>query len=258
MEIKLKSTARRSPAPIKKRNIERLKSSETSNKFTVELRNNLSATQPEPNIETEWANIKTAYIECATKILGYRKQNHKQWISETTWNKIKQRKQIKLNILNTKTSIEKEELNRTYKALDKEVKSLARHDKRQYLKNVAEVAKKVAQKNDLRALYRITRSLSGNFKTTTDLSIQTKNGTTLISQKDISNRWVEHFKELLNRPAPTEKFTFDRITPTEDPNIELGPITKTEIITAIKTIKNNKAPGFDGISGELLKLKEPT
>ena len=182
------------------------------------------------------------------------KLNHKQWISETTWNKTEQRKQIELNILNAKTSIEKEELNRTYKTLDKEVNSLARHDKRQYLKSVAEAA----QKSDLRELYRITRALSGNFKTITDLPIQTKNGITLTSQKDISNRWVEHFKELLNGRAPTEKFTFNHITSTEDPNIELGPITKTEIITAIKTIKNNKAPRLDGISGELLKTKEST
>ena len=71
MEINLKSTARRSSAPIKKLNIERLKSSETSNKLIAELRNNLSATRPESNIETERANIKTTYIECATKILGY-------------------------------------------------------------------------------------------------------------------------------------------------------------------------------------------
>ena len=71
MEINLKSTARRSSAPIKKLNIERLKSSETSNKLIAELRNNLSATRPESNIETERENIKTTYIECATKILGY-------------------------------------------------------------------------------------------------------------------------------------------------------------------------------------------
>ena len=97
----------------------------------------------------------------------------------------------------------------------------------------------------MRELYRITRSLSGNLKTTTDPPIPAKNRTALTSQKDISNRWVEHFKELLNRPTPMEKFTFDHITPTEDPNIELGPITETEIITVIKTIKNNKTPGLD-------------
>ena len=43
-EIKLKSTAMRNLAPINKLNIERLKSFETSNKFTDELKSNLAAT----------------------------------------------------------------------------------------------------------------------------------------------------------------------------------------------------------------------
>ena len=44
---------------------------------------------------------------------------------------------------------------------------------------------------------------------------------------------------------------------TEDPNVELEPITKTEIIKAIKTIKNNQTSGLDRISEEFIKLKEP-
>ena len=89
----------------------------------------------------------------------------------------------------------------------------------------------------MRKLYCIPRLLSGNFKTTGDLSIIRKNGTVLTPQKVISSRWVECLKEILNRPAPTEKFTFDNITSIEDPNVELGTITKTEIVKAIKTIK---------------------
>ena len=112
MEIRLKSTAKRNSTLTKKLDTERLKDSETSNKFKEELRNNLFTTQPESNIETEWTNIiKTACIESATEIFGYRKQNHKQWISEVTWNKIEQRKQIKSNMLNFKTSNGKKKKN---------------------------------------------------------------------------------------------------------------------------------------------------
>ena len=64
-----------------------------------------------------------------------------------------------------------------------------------------------------------------------------KNGTALTPQEVSSSRWVEYLKEILKKPAPTEKFTFNSITSTEDPNVELGSITKTEIIKAIKTIK---------------------
>ena len=116
MEIRLKSTAKRNTPSIKKLDTERLKALEISNKFK-KLRNNLSTARSESNIETEWANIKPAYIESATKLLGYRKQNHKQWIAEVTRNKIEKRKQIKSNVLNLKTCTEKEEPNGIYEAL---------------------------------------------------------------------------------------------------------------------------------------------
>ena len=87
MEIRLNSTAMRNIPSIKKLDTERLKASEISNKFK-KLRNNLSTARLQSNIETEWTNIKLAYIESVTKLLGYRKQNHKQWIAEVTKNKI--------------------------------------------------------------------------------------------------------------------------------------------------------------------------
>ena len=120
MEIRLNSTAKRNTPSIKKLDTERLKGLEISNKIK-ELRNNLSTARSESNIETECANIKAAYIESATKLLGYRKQNHKQWIAEVIRNKIEQRKQIKSNVLNLKTCTEKEERNGIYEALDKEI-----------------------------------------------------------------------------------------------------------------------------------------
>ena len=78
MEIRLQSTAKRNPSSIKKLDTEELKVSEISKKFKKELRNNLSTTRPRSNIETKWTNIKVAYIESATKMHRYRKQNHKQ------------------------------------------------------------------------------------------------------------------------------------------------------------------------------------
>ena len=138
------------------------------------------------------------------------------------------------------------------------MKTPIRHVKRQYIKQVAETAEKAAKKNDLKELYHTTRLLAGNFKVTSDLPIKAKGGTLLIAQTDINNRWIEHFTELLNRPPPNKKFEFDPTPPIEDQNIELGPITKAEVIKAISSIKNNKAPGIDEIPGELLKANEPT
>ena len=46
---------------------------------------------------------------------------------------------------------------------------------------------------------------------------------------------------------------FNPTPPRKDSYIEIEPITKAEVIKAISSIKNNKAPGMDEIAGELYK-----
>ena len=63
-------------------------------------------------------------------------------------------------------------------------------------------------------------------------------------------RWVEHFRTLLNRPAPPEQ-------PEENEEVIWGedeedPTTE-EILETIRHLKNNKSAGIDEISAELLK-----
>ncbi|VDO56877.1 unnamed protein product [Schistosoma margrebowiei] len=65
------------------------------------------------------------------------------------------------------------------------------------------------------------------------------------------NRWVEHFKELLNLPAPLNPPNIEA-APTDLP-INVGPPTIEEISMAIKQIKSGKAAGTDNIPAEALK-----
>ena len=138
------------------------------------------------------------------------------------------------------------------------MKTQVRYDKKQYIQQIAEAGGKAVKNNDLRELYHIIRLLSRNLKITSDLPIEAKDEILLTAQTDINNRWMEPSTELLNRPSPNEKFVFDLTSPIKGPYIEIAPITKAEIIKAISSIKNNKAPRIDEIPGELLKVNEPT
>ena len=81
------------------------------------------------------------------------------------------------------------------------------------------------------------------------------NETHSISIRPIKTRWAEYFSEILNRPSPeTEP---DILVAVEDLVIETSPLSKEEIINAIKAMKNNKAPGPDNLKAELFKT-DPT
>ncbi|KAI8508065.1 hypothetical protein Bbelb_143050 [Branchiostoma belcheri] len=71
--------------------------------------------------------------------------------------------------------------------------------------------------------------------------------------EDKHARWAEHFKEVLNRPDPTSPAVTD--PPSHLLPIDTSDFTEPEIHEAIKNLKNNKSPGMDGITAEMLKAR---
>jgi len=70
------------------------------------------------------------------------------------------------------------------------------------------------------------------------------------TDEDIAKEWEKYFNELLNCEEPNELFTFDLGNIKDQECLEP---TLEEIDLQIKNLKNNKAPGEDGLQAELLK-----
>ena len=67
----------------------------------------------------------------------------------------------------------------------------------------------------------------------------------------MKERWVEHFSELFNSPPPINHLAvrepIDHVAGEEDPP------SREEVRSAIREMKNHKAPGFDMLPAELYK-----
>ena len=107
---------------------------------------------------------------------------------------------------------------------------------------MASQAEEAAGQGNLKDLYMLTRKLSGKFQQS-NIPIRDKESQMLMTTKQQLKQWVEHFTDLLNRPAPEEQ---PNILQAEvDLPISVEKPSKEDIMKAIRTLKNGKAAGPD-------------
>ncbi|VDP34388.1 unnamed protein product [Schistosoma margrebowiei] len=173
--------------------------------------------------------------------------HHKEWITVDILDKIQERRNKKAAINTSQTRSEKAKARTEYTEVNKQVKRSIRTDERKYVEDLAE---KAAREGNMRQMYDITKKLSGNHRKPERL-VKSKEGEVITNIEEQRNRWVEHFKELLNRPAPLNPPNIEA-APTDFP-IDIGPPTIEEIRMAIRQIKSDRAAGPDNIPAEALK-----
>ena len=233
----------------------KLKLPEHQTEFKLELRNRFAILQDmeEEDVEAQWAAIKECYQKTAEQTLGYHQRKCKPWISETSWRKVEERRRLKEMINTTKSERIKEKRKKEYRAADNETKKSLRRDKRAWANELSKEAETAANNGNLKAVYDATRTLSGEWKRTLDV-VKDKEGKLLTNEKDVQARWQEHFKDILNRPAPESPLTqADIPRAPEIDTIETDYVQTEEIKEAIRHMKNHKSGGSDAITAELLK-----
>ena len=139
--------------------------------------------------------------------------------------------------------------------MDREVKRSIKKDKRDNIDDLVRQAETVAAQGNLRGLYLVTKKPTGKFQQT-DKPVMDKNGNPLTTTNEQLKRWVEHFRELLNRPTPDSPPYIPPVE-TELP-ISCDKPLKTEIKKAIRTQRSGKATGPDEIPAEAIKADTET
>jgi hypothetical protein len=128
--------------------------------------------------------------------MGEEDQKQKEWMSDATWNKVKDREEVKPGINNSKTRQQKTISRAQYREAYVQVKRNERRDKRQWLDEIVEKAEEAEKRGDLKETNNITEKLSR--KDLTEINLLETRGETSTQEEQL-NRWKEHFSELINK-----------------------------------------------------------
>jgi len=135
-----------------------------------------------------------------------------------------------------------------------------------------EEMEEAGRQKETRKFYRKVNIIRKSYKPRIGMR-KDKKGNLIIKKKKVLQRWAEHFDELLNGHGDEDGNKGDGIGEGEiedtrksldkekedeeygtDRNLEMTDVpTKEEVRAAVDKLKNNKAPGLDGIPSEILK-----
>ncbi|KAI4885603.1 hypothetical protein NFI96_005381 [Prochilodus magdalenae] len=258
IKMKLRSTRHKSTAH-RRFDVGRLQDPKLKNAFILQVKNRFQALADMTDtceadtegINQRWDLVRTVYQKSSETSLGLRETKKKEWITPETWKAIEERRDLKKKVASTRSERLQEKFKLQYREMNQKVKRSARTDKRAYLNNLASEAEEAARKGEQGKLYKITKTISGKFHSNNNAPVKDKEGKLLTTEREQEARWAEHFREVLNRPPPSEEADIQEAI--EDLDVNIAPPEKQEIITAIKSLKNRKAPGQDNLNAELFK-----
>ena len=253
IRLTLKMTARR--GRILKRTklkTERLHDSSTKQLYQDNLSSKLPDEYPQ-NTKEHWEKFKTLVWDSCSETIGISKHKHEDWFDENNEEITKladETRKALIDHLNNPTSEPKRQKHRQLKA---EVQRSTRRMKNEWWMNKSNEMQGYADRNDMKNFFSTARALYGP-SSLGSAPLRNKDGTRILkSEIEILNRWREHFQELLNRDPVIDESAINEI-PQQPIDETLDEIpTLDEVKSAIFSLKNNKAPGIDGLPAEVFK-----
>ena len=238
--VRMRLKAQRRRHHFAKLDVAKLKT-EAGDQLRLELNNRFSAlsTLDQTAHDSDWEYFRTSVSQAAKTHLGYARRRQKDWVSSQTVELANQMQQLRA------------QSSENYRELRRLTTRSLRKDKNEHWKGIAVNIESAARHHDSRKLYQILHSVSKKVTAPPDVLLS-RNGTSITDNQSRCDRWTEHFNELLNHSPPPRTASYDS-SPTEVYPCRIQAPSVEEVCTVIGQLKNNKAPGEDGIPPEILK-----
>ena len=239
------------PRAPKKYNVDKLHNQETTSQFRLEIENAFSPLLglDTNNIEDLYSQFKNAPNNVTEKVVGFRKSKMVKGLPHSVEQLCDERRKSRQLLLNDTQS---DALKMQYKDLNKRVKSEIKAHKRKNLDCKVEELEASFRENDSFNLFKAVKDLENKPRKSLS-AVKDKQGKTHTNKTKILKCWEEHFKAHLNTAFPYEPGAINDIPePPEDAD-SLPDIEKSEILKAVKKLKNRKAARIDSITAEVIK-----
>lgn len=230
----------------RKYDCQKLQDPDVREAFQTAIQGKLRSKSPADNIERRWDNIKSSLKETAENILGFKERTRRVgWYDEECRVAIEERNEARNKMLQRETRSNTE----AFRRARAKASHTCRAKKRQWQsRKVLEIEEHATNKK-IREMYARVKEEKSGFQARTSM-LRDADQNLVFDTEKILDLWADHFQELLNDASgtDTENVEMDDIEGEDVGNPEIW-----EVEEAIKSLKNNKAPGEDLINAELLK-----
>ncbi|KAL4092204.1 hypothetical protein QTP88_026743 [Uroleucon formosanum] len=196
--------------------------------------------------DEKWKDLRETIKEVTDTTLGKKKNTIKQWFNRICEEAIIRRKTARQKWLE---DVNNENNFRRFKTRQKVAYNIIRCEKRKYMKDIIVSAENNYRGHRTRELYQQVNKLGSKYKRN-ERFLKDNNGSLITTNEALIERWKRYLDDLLNCNEPEKMLTFSL---TNENNNGCPEPTLEEIKIQLKTLKNNKFPGEDGIQAELLK-----
>ncbi|XP_063915634.1 caldesmon-like [Zophobas morio] len=229
----------------------RLKNEE-ERKMYLEMVNDwvTSERQDTEDIEDLWLNVKNGIKKASsqsTQETGKENKNER-WFDKECEEELEKRTTLRLKVLKNET----EENLMAYKEQRKVCKRLLCEKKRKYKERLLDEIKENYKNKEIRSMYRVLKQEKKGYQSSS-VFYKNEKGELVGNEDKILELWQRYFDELLsgeeNGGMIEENLNKEDIHGEEE---EKAPSLR-EVKEIMKKLKNNKSPGEDQITAELLK-----
>lgn len=205
------------------------------------------------DMDSEWAKLRSTLHQAASETIGFTQKHHQDWFDNSSveiQELLDAKRKAHAALLSNPHS---PSLLHHYKTTRAETQKQLRLMENEWWLKKAQEIQGYADTNNTYAFYAAAKSIYGPQKRSI-APVRSADGHVLFKDKQqILERWAEHFDSLLNKINPSDPLVLNALPDLPPSPFLDDPPMFSEALTAIRSLKNNKSPGPDGIPAEILK-----